>query len=647
MQKILLLLCLLAITINTTAKQITGTIKVRSSSGAHVLPNVTCTLKSIKEVIPIGKSNQFGEIYATIAAGNYTLVCKMDAATAIEFKVNLLEDNFWQPIIYTINYIKTPNTTTTTSYKSKLKEEKKRIPSEPTFAVSAPTGKTSNKTRSRETAKPRMETIAVITETKYSETDDVTAPPMPVSNVDMGMLTPTEVPTLKRTKPAADAPKAGLLTTGEVNDFTKWNLFEDVSRDELLKHLNGWKINTTNRYCIQALNNSGNPVLNAKAVLYINEIETYTAYTDNTGKAELWAHLFNDVTEEYNYMIKIFYQNKTYVNIKPTTFNNGINNFSIKTDCNYSNAVDIAFVVDATGSMGDEINYLKTEVTDVINRAKSVNTNLNFKTAAVFYQDNTDAYLTIKSDFSSDLNVTTNFINKQYADGGGDFPEAVDEALAVGIHELSWTSNARTKIIFLILDAPPHNDDATKNRIYKLIQQAAAKGIKIIPIAGSGINKNTEYILRCMALATNGTYTFLTNHSGIGNNHIAPSTDNFKVEKMNDLLIRLITQYTYVPECNTVNKDTVNNENPFSLQTVVGQIDVYPNPVVNIVKVKLPKAANGEIIITDISGKIVQRVISAEATLVEIDLSNMPNGFYFVRAKVGEVWLTQKIIKQG
>jgi hypothetical protein len=50
--------------------------------------------------------------------------------------------------------------------------------------------------------------------------------------------------------------------------------------------------------------------------------------------------------------------------------------------------------------------------------------------------------------------------------------------------------------------------------------------------------------LRFLAVATGGTYSFLTDHSGIGNPHLDPSPTigAFKVERLNDLLVRVISE---------------------------------------------------------------------------------------------------------
>ena len=47
-----------------------------------------------------------------------------------------------------------------------------------------------------------------------------------------------------------------------------------------------------------------------------------------------------------------------------------------------------------------------------------------------------------------------------------------------------------------------------------------------------------------MAIFTDGTYVFITNHSGIGNDHIEPTIGEYQVELLNELIVRLIGEYT-------------------------------------------------------------------------------------------------------
>ncbi len=111
--------------------------------------------------------------------------------------------------------------------------------------------------------------------------------------------------------------------------------------------------------------------------------------------------------------------------------------------------------------------------------------------------------------FSDKVENLIDFIKKQNAGGGGDTPEAVVEAMQVSINELQWSSENSTKIMFLILDAPPHQSEESIRKLYEKVKLAAKKGITIIPLAASDTDKQTEYLMRTFALLTNGTYTFL------------------------------------------------------------------------------------------------------------------------------------------
>ena len=87
------------------------------------------------------------------------------------------------------------------------------------------------------------------------------------------------------------------------------------------------------------------------------------------------------------------------------------------------------------------------------------------------------------------------------------------------LQDLSWEEGNYARLAFLLLDAPPHHNQEVMESIRKSIETYAANGIKLIPIAASGVDKNTEFLLRLMAIFTDGTYVFITNHSGIGNDH--------------------------------------------------------------------------------------------------------------------------------
>jgi hypothetical protein len=225
----------------------------------------------------------------------------------------------------------------------------------------------------------------------------------------------------------------------------------------------------------------------------------------------------------------------------------------------------------------------------------------------------------------------------------------------------------------MVLDAPPHPTPEVIAKLTMLINLAAEKGIRIIPISGSGVSKSTEYLLRTMALATNGTYTFLTDDSGIGGTHIKPTTDSYKVELLNDMLIRLFTQYTTIPVCNkpiefvpaelvpdtaflAIKSDTLPMAD--SLKTadttrteILPKVEVkpswkcYPNPTGGALTVEISGPVI-DLFLTDNAGKILEKVATTQSTSTyNLDLGSYPNGIYFVRYYYGkEQSVTAKII---
>ena len=225
-------------------------------------------------------------------------------------------------------------------------------------------------------------------------------------------------------------------------------------------------------------------------------------------------------------------------------YSEGINEIDFNTNQNLSDKVELSFIGDATGSMQDELEFLKDDLANVIQRVKDNNSSLQIYTSSVFYRDEGDDYIVRSKDFTKNLTTTLDFINDQRAGGGGDFPEAVHSALKVGIEELRWSKNAKTRIAFLLLDAPPHHNSKIIGALQNSIKEAARKGIKVIPITASGIDKETEFLMRFFSISTNSTYVFITNDSGIGNDHLKPSTGEYEVEYLNDLMVRLINKYS-------------------------------------------------------------------------------------------------------
>jgi hypothetical protein len=337
-------------------------------------------------------------------------------------------------------------------------------------------------------------------------------------------------------------PQGGLVTAGEWNDLDNWAFYQKTLMKEPFKGFpDDWQMYTNHRIAV-AITTKNKPAANATVTLFRNDTPIWTAKTDNLGRAELWVGAFQK-EKELNTTLLRLKVNEQWVSTA-TISETQVNRIALDEALpSPTNLVQIAFMVDATGSMGDELEFLKMDLKKVIAEVQKTNTQLKISTATVFYRDEGDEYVVKHSPFTEDINQTTEFISLQRADGGGDFPEAVDKAL-VQLNQLQWQPEARTRIAFLVLDAPPHNKPAVISSIQYSVKTAAASGIKLIPVVASGIDKTTEFLMRFIAMYTNGTYVFITDHSGIGNKHLEPSVGEYQVEKLSDLMVRLIKKYS-------------------------------------------------------------------------------------------------------
>jgi hypothetical protein len=201
-------------------------------------------------------------------------------------------------------------------------------------------------------------------------------------------------------------------------------------------------------------------------------------------------------------------------------------------------SLDIALVIDTTGSMGDELEYLKVEIRDIAEEIRAAYPGVAQRWGLVVYRDEGDAYITRSVDFSN-IDAFVDRLGKQSAGGGGDMPEAMDRAMMAS-SELSWrTGDDTARMVFLVADAPSHSGAAARRYTDAVLQHRATK-TAIYPVAGSGVDQGAEAELRLAAKVTGGQYIFLTDHSGVGGSHKKAEVEQFKVESLHDAMARMI-----------------------------------------------------------------------------------------------------------
>ena len=269
---------------------------------------------------------------------------------------------------------------------------------------------------------------AKLTTEPFIEFSDKKIAPLVVDDMEKGSITEEETPPGGTTE--APAPRAGLLTAGEWNDLHNWNRhWLDLIKDgEIDAYQKMYGFYPKHRYAVLLTNDNDFPIADAVVKLKSGDKTLWEARTDNTGKAELWAALFALENEPAKRSAEIWVNGQKHEIPSLKSAEIGFNTLKINTECKSPKNVDIVWAVDATGSMGDEIEYLKTELLDVIGRAKSRNPSLEYRMGTVFYKDKGDDYITRSSGLSPDISKTVAFIQQQFAGGGGDYPEAVHSA---------------------------------------------------------------------------------------------------------------------------------------------------------------------------------------------------------------------------
>ncbi len=331
----------------------------------------------------------------------------------------------------------------------------------------------------------------------------------------------------------------GILTAGEWSDLDNWEFWNNLlSNQEYYEDVNKWKLKKIKRHSFLVVDKNETVVANAEISLLSDQLVLWKTKTDNTGRATLWSNL-----DLEGLTAQVTYEDAREIVMQVKDYAAGVNKVQLDKSIVNKKIMDIYFAVDATGSMGDEIDYLKAELNNVIQRIKQNNPSLEMRFGSVFYRDEGDEYVTRPFNFTTDEASLISFISDQSATGGGDYPEAVHAAMDLAITQNSWNENASARIMFLILDAPPHYNQEVISSLELNIIHAAEKGIKIIPITASGIDKATEYLMRSFAILTNGTYVFITDDSGVGNPHLVPTIGDYEVEKLNDLMVRLVGKY--------------------------------------------------------------------------------------------------------
>jgi hypothetical protein len=168
--------------------------------------------------------------------------------------------------------------------------------------------------------------------------------------------------------------------------------------------------------------------------------------------------------------------------------------------------VEVAFVLDTTGSMGPLIEGAKRKIWSIATSILETSPDAEVRMGLVAYRDIGDEYVTKKFDLTADMQDLYGNLLALQARGGGDWPESVNEALEAGVAKLAWTQGPEvTRIIFLVGDAPPHMDYAQDTKYPDVVRMARERGI-VVNAVQAGAARDTERVWRTIAQMGHGEY---------------------------------------------------------------------------------------------------------------------------------------------
>ena len=364
----------------------------------------------------------------------------------------------------------------------------------------------------------------------------------PVLNGEFGAVDGAEVADdVLTAEPMPAAGEVGVLTAGEWRDHDNWGFFANLVNTGTIA-FPSFGIDPTHRVEVTVHDAAGTALPNADVVLTQEDGGVlWTAKTDKNGVAYLFegAGTGTSVTvtapdgataTETLPPLAADTQSETPLCTSRSA------EITLESAPVLAPDMQVMFIVDTTGSMGDEMMYLQSDFTALTEEIEG-----ETAYSVLFYKDEGDDYVTRSSgDFTSDTAEIKRALAAEYASGGGDEPEAVAQALTAAFIDQHWSEDA-VKVAFLIYDAPPH--DGTEEDLQAAIGTAAEMGIHLVPVVSSNGSRETELFGRAAAICTNGSYVFLTDDSGVGGSHLEPIIGDHEVELLHDIIVRIVNDY--------------------------------------------------------------------------------------------------------
>ncbi len=380
--------------------------------------------------------------------------------------------------------------------------------------------------------------------------DMVTRPEMPVPtpeappvSVDRPRLTkdgnaPTSIPTAVR----RDKSGSSGLRAGFADDNKQFNYYLSFL-EKYKSSVNHYPLNINERIHFIVQDAAGKPICNADVAVYAGNKLLTSGKTYADGSFFFFPSLYDPQLNEFS--IRYTYQQHT---VEKIFSRNDKRLQPLRTDRNRTPwqeiPLDILFILDTTGSMGEEINRLKTTIDLIHLNLTSLKPQARVRFGMVLFRDKQDEYTTKVIPLTEDVALFQKELQQVSADGGGDTPEDLQTALKVAIEEIDWNPHG-IRLGFIITDAPPHLDYGQTYTYLDAARDAKKQGIKLFSVGTGGLDLMGEYILRQISQFTYAKYIFLTygekgeSDGGKPGSVSHHTGSNYQTDKLEAIIIQL------------------------------------------------------------------------------------------------------------
>ncbi|MEO8608555.1 MAG: vWA domain-containing protein [Chloroflexota bacterium] len=347
------------------------------------------------------------------------------------------------------------------------------------------------------------------------------------------------------------------VNAGDIDDNARWDIYLNY-RDGFLESYGSsvHNVDVSGRRVITVTDADGLPVEGAAVLVFAGETLVSETQTYADGKTLFFPNTRPESANVQSFRV-VVQKNDAAVQFTLNSESQAASTVVLKTAAavKQNTPLDVMFLLDATGSMSDEIAQLQNNILRISAQVGKLTDESNIRYGLVTYRDRGDDYITHIYDFTPDVSAFQANLNTVSAGGGGDIPESLNEGLHNAVQDVQWRGADTVKLIFLVSDAAPHLDYANDYDYTQEMAIAAAKGIKIHPIASSGLEADGEFIFRQIAQYTMGHFLFLTYQQGATSgaagdtrtdlhvgDPINPQTQqgDYTVEQLDDLVLQLI-----------------------------------------------------------------------------------------------------------